>query len=51
MWLVILTPNRSVTKDTFKRRGFEGPNWCIMCQQEEESTDHLRKTCKISVEV
>lgn len=39
IWL--LSSNRVLTWDQLKKRGFQGPSLCILCQKNEESVQHL----------
>lgn len=37
--------------DNLKRRGFELPSRCPLCEREEESVDHLLLNCSIIKEI
>ena len=39
LWLAF--QNRAPTADRLSRFGFVGPNWCVMCNHNNEDVDHL----------
>ena len=43
MWLV--AHNRCWTADRLARRDLPHPNWCLLCDQEEENIQHLLFEC------
>jgi hypothetical protein len=49
IWLSL--ENRILTWDNLQRKGWEGPNICVLCQDEAESVYHLFVTCRFSREV
>lgn len=36
------------TPENYRKRGFEGPSWCVLCKSEEESNSHLFFACPFS---
>jgi zinc-binding in reverse transcriptase len=49
MWLVLR--NSILTLDNLKKRGWQMPNRCCLCFQEEESVNHIFKGCKLTTEI
>lgn len=43
LWLAIR--NRCWTADRLRRRGLDHPQWCPLCDQEQESISHLLLDC------
>jgi hypothetical protein len=43
LWLTV--QNRILTWDNLKKRGFIGPSICTLCQQQEETMEHLLNSC------
>jgi len=43
LWLVC--KKRILTWDNLKKRGMQGPSWCVMCGKEEETMCHLLDGC------
>ena len=37
--------NRILTWEKLRKRGFQGPSFCILCKKGEELTSHLFGTC------
>jgi hypothetical protein len=48
MWLV--THNKCWTADRLARRGLPHPENCPLCDQEEETIDHLLVHCVFAIE-
>jgi hypothetical protein len=46
LWLI--AHNRVLTWDNLRRRGFIGPSICALCQQQEETKEHLFNRCPFS---
>jgi len=46
LWLVC--KRRILTWDNLRKRGMQGPSWCVMCGKEEETLDHLLDTCDLA---
>jgi hypothetical protein len=46
LWLV--AHNNILTWDNLRKRGFIGPSWCQLCEQEEETQNHLLNLCPYS---
>ena len=40
-----LVENKILTWENLQRRGFNGPGWCVLCNQNWESTYHLFVDC------
>lgn len=43
MWNIL--ENKIPTGTYLKKRAFLGPTWCVLCLQEEETTQHLFLSC------
>jgi hypothetical protein len=46
MWLV--AQRRCCTSDSLARRGMDHPEKCLLCDQEEETIDHIMLSCVFS---
>jgi ribonuclease HI len=46
LWLTV--HNRVLTWDNLRKRGFIGPSICTLCQQQEETMEHLFNRCHYS---
>jgi hypothetical protein len=46
LWLT--TQNRILTWDNLRKKGFIGPSMCTLCQQQEETMEHLLNRCPYS---
>eukprot|EP00253_Pinus_taeda_P023451 PITA_23451 len=44
LWL--LMQKKTLTWENLQKKGFQGPSKCHMCQQEEESMNHLLNSCE-----
>lgn len=49
MWSIL--DNKIPTGTYLKKRAFNGPTCCVLCHQEEESTQHLFLTCAITISI
>ena len=49
MWL--LSHKRTLTWDHLQHQGMQGPSFCIMCRQNEETIEHLFNACPFSNEI
>lgn len=47
LWLAF--QNRAPTADRLSRFGFVGPNWCVMCNHNNEDVDHLFLNCPFAL--
>ena len=45
LFLWLLLKGRILTWDNLKRRGLTGPSRCVMCNEVEETMDHLLNQC------
>jgi len=43
-----LLKGKILTVENLKKKGFEGPSMCVMCQREEKSIQHLFLNCIIA---
>jgi hypothetical protein len=48
LWLMV--QNRILTWDNLRKRGFIGPSICHLCQQQEETMEHIFNQCPLSGE-
>ena len=48
---LLVWKRRVLTWDALMHRGFQGPGWCILCRNHEESVDHLFFTCSVDVQI
>jgi hypothetical protein len=49
LWLT--AQNRILTWDNLRKRGFTGPSRCTLCQQNEETMEHLLNNCHYSQQI
>ena len=49
LWLVL--HKQFLTWDNLLKRGFIGPSQCILCEEQEETMDHLLDQCSFSSEL
>jgi hypothetical protein len=49
LWLMV--HNQILTWDNLRKRGFIGPSICYLCQQQEESMEHILNQCSSSGEI
>jgi hypothetical protein len=48
-WLIL--HNRILTWENLRKRGFIGPSRCHLCEEKEETTNHLLDECTLTAEV
>jgi hypothetical protein len=48
-WIVL--PNRILTWENLRKRGFIGPSRCHLCQPKEETTNHLLDECNYTTKI
>jgi hypothetical protein len=49
LWLLL--QNKILTWDNLQKRGFIGPSICHLCNQNEETMEHLLNSCAISADI
>ena len=48
-WLVVKW--RLLMGENLRRRGIQGPSWCVLCANQEESMNHLLDTCPFTADL
>lgn len=49
LWCIL--ENEITTSENLKNRSFQGPSWCLICREVEESIEHLFLSSQVASQV